>query len=164
MPWIQWVTLIAAVVSALAASGVLLQGHFRDKSRAVVTPSLEKRDGKYRLAIKLSNRGNTELYLDKIWLAGGDVGMPPRWQLSLYDDFRHPKLNKPIPPRNAYVAEASIEKLGVPILRNMFTVVVEFQDGTVVQQLFPELRALRPLFEEAPASPGIRDKREEGQP
>lgn len=144
--WAQYISFGVAVAAFGLGVYNAWFSYRREATRFKVTPTirLNTEGGKF-LAIDVSNRGNSALYIESIWLEGGTKGTPPRWQLSVSFDVRRPgPFKDAIEARNANDYRVRIDDLQVPIERKMFTVCVYTKDGTVGKAFCRDLQSMSP--------------------
>lgn len=119
----------------------------RDATRFVVQPNIRRdNEGNFIFTVNVSNRGNSALYIENIWLARGTKGKPTRWQLSVWQNVRWESFKEPIGARDAKSYTIRIDSLKIPIERKMFTVRVYTKDGAIGEAVSDDLKRLGPAI------------------
>ena len=150
MPWVQYATLAAALVTAVATVATAAIAWRVSRYRLHVLPRVERgKDGALALYVDLVNTGGVPVRVEQVFLhpRGDD---PPAIADRLCDERGHPVLPQRIEPRTKLaIGPVHVAALKAVAEFKPLTVVAKTEDGRVVQK---RCRALRELY--ADADPG----------
>lgn len=153
MSWGEVVTLVAAVVAAVAAVWGVVLTYWRGRFVLLVEPRVERsRQGVLELFVDLVNAGSDAVSVEKVFLAGGGAQEPGAWD-GLKDRFWHPGFPIDIPKgkKRAIGPVHDVALKGV-LVQKPLTVVAKTEDGRRVQTRCPGLRQIYLELEAAAAA------------